>query len=182
VVAVYSGRLLRGKGLETLVDAMASPALPESLHLVLLGSGEGQLDVEPELRRRVSDRGLGARVRFAGRVDDVSEYLRAADLFVFPSLFEALGIALVEAAACGLPAVASRTGGIVDVVEDGGSGRLVAPGSAAELAGALAELARDPGRRAAMGREARAVAASRFDERDVLARYRALFGEISSRA
>ena len=182
VLAVYSGRLLRGKGLETLVDAMASPALPESLQLVLLGSGEGQLDVEPELRRRVSDRGLGARVRFAGRVDDVSEYLRAADLFVFPSLFEALGIALVEAAACGLPAVASRTGGIVDVVEDGGSGRLVAPGSAADLAGALAELARDPGRRAAMGRAARAVAASRFDERDVLARYRALFGEISSRS
>jgi len=70
----------------------------------------------------------------------------------------------------------------VDVVEDGGSGRLVAPGSAEDLAGALAELARDAGRRAAMGREARAVAASRFDERDVLARYRALFGEISSRA
>jgi glycosyltransferase involved in cell wall biosynthesis len=70
----------------------------------------------------------------------------------------------------------------VDVVDDGRSGRLVAPGSASELAKALAALARDPDGRAAMGREARAVAASRFDERDVLARYRALFAEISSRS
>ena len=181
VLAVYSGRLLRGKGLETLVDAMAAPALPEALRLVLLGSGEGQLDVEPELRRRVGERGLGARVVFAGRVENVADYLRAGDLFVFPSLFEALGIALVEAAACGLPAVASRTGGIVDVVDHDRSGVLVPPGSAPALAAALATLAADPGRRAAMGREARGVAVSRFDERDVLECYRALFSELSSR-
>ncbi len=181
VLAVYSGRLLRGKGLETLVDAMAAPALPEALRLVLLGSGEGQLDVEPELRRRVSERGLGERVVFAGRVENVADYLRAGDLFVFPSLFEALGIALVEAAACGLPAVASRTGGIVDVVDHDRSGVLVPPGSAPALAAALATLASDPGRRAAMGRAARGVAVSRFDERDVLERYRALFSELSSR-
>lgn len=180
VLAVYSGRLLSGKGLETLVDAMASPALPEALRLVLLGSGEGQLDVEPELRRRVSERGLAARVLFAGRVDDVADHLRAADLFVFPSLFEALGIALVEAAACGLPAVASRTGGIVDVVDHDRSGLLIAPGSIEALAAALARLAADPGRRAAMGREARGVAVSRFDERDVLERYRALFREVAA--
>jgi glycosyltransferase involved in cell wall biosynthesis len=180
VLAVYSGRLLRGKGLETLVDAMASPALPEALRLVLLGSGEGQLDVEPELLRRVSERGLNERVVFAGRVENVADHLRAADLFVFPSLFEALGIALVEAAACGLPAVASRTGGIVDVVDHDRSGLLVAPGSAPALAAALATLAADPGRRAAMGREARGVAVSRFDERDVLERYRALFREVAA--
>jgi D-inositol-3-phosphate glycosyltransferase len=180
VLAVYSGRLLRGKGLEALVDAMASPALPEALRLVLLGSGEGQLDAEPELRRRVSERGLAARVLFAGRVDDVADHLRAADFFVFPSLFEALGIALVEAAACGLPAVASRTGGIVDVVDHEGSGLLIAPGSAEALAAALATLAADPERRAAMGRAARGVAVSRFDERDVLERYRALFRELAA--
>jgi glycosyltransferase involved in cell wall biosynthesis len=181
VLAVYSGRLLRGKGLETLVEAMAAPALPPGLRLVLLGSGEGQLDVEPELRRRVDERGLAGRVTFAGRVTNVADHLRAADLFVFPSLFEALGIALVEAAACGLPAIASRTGGIVDVVEDGRSGVLVAPGDASALTGALAALAADPERRTALGREARAVAVRRFDERDVLERYRALFRELGSR-
>jgi glycosyltransferase involved in cell wall biosynthesis len=101
-------------------------------------------------------------------------------MFVFPSLFEALGISLVEAAACGLPAVASRAGGIVDVVEDGRSGWLVAPGDAAALAAALAELARDEVLRAEMGRRARAVALARFDERDVLEGYRSLFREVSS--
>ena len=181
LLAVYSGRLLRGKGLETLVDALAAPSAPSQLRVVLVGSGEGQaLDATAELRRRVARRGLEARVVFAGRSDRVEDYLRASDVFVFPSLFEALGIALVEAAACGLPAVASRTGGIVDVVEDGRSGLLVAAGDTDALAGALAALAGDAPRRAALGAAARAVAVARFDERDVLEGYRALFRELSS--
>jgi glycosyltransferase involved in cell wall biosynthesis len=181
LLAIYSGRLLRGKGLETLVEALAVPSLPSDVRLVLLGSGQGQaLDATDDLRRRVAERGLERRVVFAGRSDRVEDYLRACDLFVFPSLFEALGIALVEAAACGLPAVASRTGGIVDVVDDGRSGLLVPPGDAFALAGALAALAGDAARRAAMGAAARAVALARFDERDVLEGYRALFREVSS--
>jgi glycosyltransferase involved in cell wall biosynthesis len=110
----------------------------------------------------------------------VEDTLRAADIFVFPSVFEALGIALVEAAACALPAVASRTGGIVDVVEDGVSGRLVAPGDAAALSEALLCLAGDAALRSRMGREARATALARFDERDGVERYRALFREVGS--
>jgi glycosyltransferase involved in cell wall biosynthesis len=182
VLAVYSGRLLRGKGLETLVDALAKIAdRAAGLGLVLLGSGEGQaLSVEDELRRRVAERGLGTRVAFAGRRERVEDTLRAADIFVFPSVFEALGIALVEAAACALPAVASRTGGIVDVVEDGVSGRLVAPGDAAALSEALLCLAGDAALRSRMGREARATALARFDERDGVERYRALFREVGS--
>jgi len=181
LLAVYSGRLLRGKGLETLVEALAAPSVPRDLHLVLLGSGEGQaLDATEDLRRRVAEHGLEARVVFSGRSDRVEDYLRACDLFVFPSLFEALGIALVEAAACGLPAIASRTGGIVDVVDDAHSGLLVPPGDPGALAGALTALAGDGARRAAMGAAARAVAVSRFDERDVLEGYRALFREVSS--
>jgi glycosyltransferase involved in cell wall biosynthesis len=180
ILAVYTGRLLRGKGLETLVDALAHPSVPSELLAILVGSGEGQaLDATAELRRRVAERGLEGRVVFAGRSDRVEDYLRAADLFVFPSLFEALGISLVEAAACGLPAVASRTGGIVDVVEHERSGLLVTPGDAVDLARALAALARDPERRAAMGERARQVAVSGFDERDVLEGYRSLFREVS---
>jgi len=182
VLAVYSGRLLRGKGLETLLDAFAAIAdRAPGLGLVLLGSGEGQaLSIEDELRRRVAQGGLGTRVAFAGRQERVEDTLRAADLFVFPSVFEALGIALVEAAACALPAVASRTGGIVDVVEDGVSGRLVAPGDAPALSEALLHLAGDGDLRSRMGREARSITLARFDERDGIERYRALFREISS--
>jgi glycosyltransferase involved in cell wall biosynthesis len=181
IVVAFTGRLLRGKGLETLVEAFgALAAARPDVHLVLVGSGEGQaLSVEEELREDVRARGLDDRVIFAGRQDAVEDHLRAADLFAFPSVFEALGISLVEAAACGLPAVASRTGGIVDVVEDGRSGLLVTPGRASELASALATLVRDPGRREAMGDRARSVALARFDERDAAFRYRALFRQVS---
>jgi glycosyltransferase involved in cell wall biosynthesis len=183
VLVVYSGRLLRGKGLDTLLDAFAAvAACAPDVRLVLVGSGEGQaLSVEPDLRQKVDRHGLEARVAFAGRSERVAEYLRAADVFAFPSVFEALGIALVEAAACGLPAVASRTGGIVDVVEDGVSGRLVTPGDAAALAEALLDLSEDPALRSRMGKEARAIALARFDEGDGVARYRSLFREVGSR-
>jgi glycosyltransferase involved in cell wall biosynthesis len=120
-------------------------------------------------------------VVFTGRLDDVAPALRASDVFVFPSLFEALGISLIEAAACGLPAVASRTGGIVDVLGDGRAGLLVAPGDAGALAAALRALLRDPARRAALAAGARATACERFDLRDSLERYRFLFLELAAR-
>jgi glycosyltransferase involved in cell wall biosynthesis len=183
ILVAWSGRLLHGKGLETLLGAfgLVAAEVPD-LRLVLVGSGEGQaLSIEDDLRRRALDAGLAGRVVFAGRVDRVEEHLRASDLFVFPSVFEALGLALVEAASCGLAAVGSRTGGIVDVVEDGRSGLLVAPGDAAALAGALRALGTDAPRRSAMGREARNVVLARFDERDALDRYRALFREVATR-
>jgi len=183
VVAAYTGRLLRGKGLELLVEAFSAIAAERpDLLLLLVGSGEGQsLSVEAELRRRVAELGLGDRVFFAGRSDRVEDWLRASDLFVFPSLYEALGISLVEAAACGLPAIGSRTGGIVDVIEDGRSGLLVPAGDGLALAQALRTLASDGERRLELGVHARSLALARFDERDALARYRALFAEISPR-
>ncbi len=182
-LAVYTGRLLRGKGLEALLEALEAVAAAQpDLHLVLVGSGEGQsLSVEAALRSRAAEAPLAGRVVFAGRVDAVEDWLRAADLFVFPSLFEGLGISLVEAAACGLAAIGSRTGGIVDVIEDGRSGVLVEPGDAAGLAAALRGLAGDALRRSEMGHRARRVARERFDSADALARYRALFREVSSR-
>jgi glycosyltransferase involved in cell wall biosynthesis len=178
----WSGRLLRGKGLETLLEAFSGiVAVEPELRLVLVGSGEGQsLSIEAELRRAVEARGLRGRVVFTGRVDDVADHLRACDLFVFPSVFEALGISLVEAAACALPAVACRTGGIVDVVEDGGSGLLVPPNDPTGLAGALAALARGGARREALGGRAREIALARFDERESLRRYRTLFSELTA--
>jgi glycosyltransferase involved in cell wall biosynthesis len=183
-IVLYSGRLLRGKGLDTLLAAFGEVAAAEaSAHLVIAGDGVGQsLSVESELRAAAQGEGLAGRVTFAGRVDAVEEWLRAADVFAFPSLYEALGIALVEAAACGIPAVASRTGGIVDVVADGRSGILATPGDASALAAGLRRLVGDPVRARAMGEAARSVALASFDERDAVTRYRALFDEVASRA
>ncbi len=182
ILVTYTGRLLRGKGLETLLAAFGQAAAHEPrAHLSLVGSGSGQaLSVEEELRQRVREAGLEPRVTFAGRVDDVEDWLRASDVFAFPSIFEALGISLVEAAACGLPCVGSRTGGIVDVIEDGKTGKLFPPGDTAALAAALGELLSDPARREAMGEAARRVALQRFDVLDSLERYRTLFREVTS--
>jgi glycosyltransferase involved in cell wall biosynthesis len=182
-VIAYTGRLLRGKGLEDLVAAFAKVAAEvPSAHLLIVGSGAGQaLSVEDDLCASVVRAGLGARVTFTGRLDDVSEALRAADVFAFPSVYEALGLSLIEAAATGLPAVGARTGGIVDVIEDGASGWLVAPGDVDGLAARLRTLASDAPARARLGARGRAIAEARFDERMALVRYRALLGEVAAR-
>jgi glycosyltransferase involved in cell wall biosynthesis len=182
LLAVYTGRLLRGKGLGTLLAAFAAVALERpDVQLVLVGSGDGQsLSVEDELRARASAAPLAGRVVFAGRRERVADWLRACDLFVFPSVFEGLGISLVEALSCGLPAIGSRTGGIVDVIADGRSGVLVPPGDAVALADALRALLADGGRRAAMGRAGRGDMLARFDERDAVAKYRALFSSLAA--
>lgn len=183
-IIIYTGRLLRGKGLEALITAFRLIAAAEpSAHLVIVGSGLGQsLSVEADLHAAAQVDALAGRVTFAGRVDTVEDWLRASDVFAFPSMFEALGIALVEAAACGLPAVASRTGGIVDVVEDGRSGMLVPAGDMTALWTALHRLVKDADLAREMGAAARQVALARFDERDAVDRYRALFREVAGRA
>ena len=183
-VLTYTGRLLRGKGLENLLVAFRSVAAEDpSAFLALVGSGAGQmLSVEDELRATAAASGLGDRVAFTGRLDNVEDALRASDVFVFPSEYEALGLSLLEAAACGLPAVASRTGGIVDVVEDGRSGWLVPPGdpTRAGLRDCSA-CSGTPEERRRLGARAREVARERFDERYSVARYRALFTELAGR-
>ena len=184
LLAVYTGRLLRGKGLDTLLDAFAEVAAGEpAARLVLVGSGDGQsLSVEDELRARAAAPPLAGRVVLAGRQERVADWLRAADLFVFPSLFEGLGISLVEAMACGLPAIGSRTGGIVDVIDDGRTGVLVPPGDARALAAAMGRLLADAARRAEMGVLGRRDMVTRFDERDTVTKYRALFASLGTRA
>ena len=181
LVSIYTGRLLRGKGLTTLLAAFRDVAGDEPrAQLCLVGSGRGQaLSVEDELRAAAEGEGLRGRVIFTGRVDNVEDHLRASDVFVFPSEFEALGLSLIEAAACGLPAVGSRTGGIVDVIEDDASGFLVPTGDVQELAHALRRLLGDETLRRRLGTRAREVACARFDAAHSVARYTSLFRELT---
>lgn len=180
----YTGRLLKGKGLETLVEAFSfvAPRHPAA-HLLFVGSGSGQaLSVEDAIRARVQSGSLAGRVTFTGRVDNVHEYLQASDVFAFPSIFEALGLSLVEAASCALPGVGSRTGGIVDIIEEGRSGWLFEPGDGRGLAAALESLLADAGRRAAFGARGREIARARFDLEDSVDRYRALVNQVAAGA
>ena len=127
ILFAYSGKLNRGKGLERLLRVWARFTVRRrDVHLVLIGSGAGQhLTCEQALRNFVREHNLQATVTFTGYIDCVQDYLRAADVFVFPSESEAQGLAILEALACKVPVIASRIPGIMDMITDGVNGQLV---------------------------------------------------------
>jgi glycosyltransferase involved in cell wall biosynthesis len=181
-IVIFTGRLLRGKGVDVLIDAFAQVAGHDALaHLLVVGSGEGQaLSVEDTIRSTVRRAGLDDRITFTGRVDNVDDHLRAADVFAFPSFFEALPLSVIEAASCGLACVATPVGGIVDVLDEGRSGVFVATGDVPGLAAALEALLADPERRKTLGGEAREAVRRRFDFGASVERYRSLFSELAA--
>lgn len=162
------GRLVPIKGHEWLLKA-APRVLAEFPHVTFVFLGEGPL--LGWLQQLAGKLGIGGHVMFLGARQDVPECLAMFDVFVFPSLNEGMGRALVEAMAMGVPAVATNVGGIPDVVVDGETGLLVPPLDDAALADALLGLLRDPVRRQAYGQAAR----RRMDERvDVTTMVRAI--------
>ncbi|MBF6559776.1 MAG: glycosyltransferase family 4 protein [Candidatus Binataceae bacterium] len=106
--------------------------------------------------------GLGGSVRMLGALDDPRTLLWALDIFAMPSLAEGLGVAALEAMACGLTVIASATGGLADAVVDEVTGMLVAPGDAAALAAAIMRMTPAPAWRAALGAAGRARVAEKF--------------------
>lgn len=158
-VLLTVGRQEFQKGHRFLLEAMW--LLREQANLVLLIAGR-RGHASPDLARIVDQLGLDDRVRFLGHRDDVPELLAAADLFVFPSLYEGLGGALIEAMALGLPVVASRIRAIEEVVEDGRSATLVEPGRPEELAAAIADLLDDRAKATSFGIRAREIFLERF--------------------
>ncbi|NPV69673.1 MAG: glycosyltransferase [Firmicutes bacterium] len=147
------GRLSHEKGHEIFVRAAPHvlSAVPSALFVIVGHGGERE-------RLEVLARGLGVAGRFvfAGYQDNATSWMSAFDVFVMPSLGEGLGIALLEAMALRKPVVASNTGGIPEVVQDGANGLLVSPGDPLHLAVAVTRLLRDgplATRIAAAGRE-----------------------------
>lgn len=168
-------RLADVKGHAVLINALPA-VLKEfpSVHLVIVGEGK----MGASLRRQVEELKLSTQVIFLPVVNRTIEILPAFDIFVMPSLSEGLGLAAVEAAAVGLPVVASRVGGLPSVVIDGKTGRLVAPNNVVELASALKDLLRDPDQARQMGLAGRAFIEKEFSARrmteETLAVYRSV--------
>jgi glycosyltransferase involved in cell wall biosynthesis len=120
-------------------------------------------------------------VRFTGVVDDVESYLRAADVFVFPSRKEGFGTVMVEAMAAGLPCVVAPIDGIAATVFDHGRDGVIVPGEDPERwAGEIAALLDDPARAARLGESARAKAVGRYGFGVVCDRYEALYEALLS--
>jgi glycosyltransferase involved in cell wall biosynthesis len=156
-VVLLPAVLRGGKGHDVILAAL--PRLRSSVpRLRLAFAGDG--DLGPALRSAA--RPHGARVVFLGHRRDVPELLAACDLVVLPSFAEAQPTALMEAAAAGRPVVATRVGGIPEVVEDRVTGLLVPPGDPRALAEAIEALLGDPARAAAIGRAAHARAVLAF--------------------
>jgi glycosyltransferase involved in cell wall biosynthesis len=149
--------------------------------LCLIGDGPDR----SRLERRAHDLGIVRRCLFVGYQDDVAPYYEAIDALLLPSANEGTPVSVIEALAAERPAVATRVGGVPDVVRDGVDGYLVDVGDADTLAERLVELAADPAKRDEMGREGRARVLVRYavdrlvDDVDAL--YRELLEERDSR-
>jgi L-malate glycosyltransferase len=131
----------------------AALALEQNRDLRFWIAGEGDLRDALEAERRSLR--LDERVRLLGFRDDVPDLLRAADIFCVSSYLEGLGTSTLDGMAAGLPVVATSVGGIPEIVRHGETGLLVPPRNPEALSAALLELARDPGRRFAMGKQGR---------------------------
>lgn len=143
VVAGVVASLTREKGQAVAIDALVRVADAQpALHLVLIGAGGDRQMLEG----RAEQHGVADRVHFTGFRDDARALLRQLDLCLVPSFAEGLGTTALEAQAEGVPVIASRTGGLPEVVRDDETGRLVPPGDAAALAAAMAETLAEPER------------------------------------
>jgi glycosyltransferase involved in cell wall biosynthesis len=132
-----------------------------AVHYVIVGSGEDSY--ERQLKTLAAELGIADRVHFVGFQDDVTPFLSALSLYVHPARMEGFGIAVVEALAAGKAVVATRVGGLPEVVEDGRTGLLVAADHPEELGTAILSLLHDDARRKAMGERAAQVARERFN-------------------
>lgn len=129
--------------------AAATTIIPNHPHTVFILFGDGPL--RAHLKKRVGQLGIASCFRFPGCRDDLPRLLPDLDLFVHPTHAEGLGVAILEASACGLPVVATRAGGIPEIVKDRETGLLVPPAQPGALAAAINALLTDPIRRQSMG-------------------------------
>lgn len=166
LIVLFVGRLTRDKGIIDLVEAFARSAsrLPR-LHLVVVGPDDagyaGRL-------RTLAGTHVGA-LHLVGQSDRPERYLAAADVFCLPSYREGFGVSVIEAAACGLPAIVSRIYGLTDAVVADRTGLFHGPGDTVELAARISELAGDAPLRRRLGAAAEQWVHDHFSSEDVTA-------------
>lgn len=168
----------RLKGHQFLLDA--TPEIVQSVpgaKLVLAGEGPQ----ENNLRKAIREKGIVEAVIMPGFRADVARVLNTLDVFVFPSLAEALGTAILEAMAMKKPVVASRVGGIPEIVKEGRTGYLVDPEDSGALAGKVVYLLRNAEVRRKMGSEGRQFVEAHYDNRLMVHRLEKLYRELVER-
>jgi lipopolysaccharide/colanic/teichoic acid biosynthesis glycosyltransferase/glycosyltransferase involved in cell wall biosynthesis len=179
LVLLFVGRLTRDKGVVDLARAFAVLATERpDVHLILVGPDEQMMRPVIAALCRECD----GRLHFVEFTDTPEEFVAAADLLCLPSYREGLPNVILEAAAAGIPAVASRICGIVDAVEDGRTGLLHEPGDAAELLVRLRTLAADPVLRRELGDAAKARVERDFQPAALTSALLDLYARLRARA
>jgi glycosyltransferase involved in cell wall biosynthesis len=182
VIAVL-GRISTWKGQDVMIRALAEPPLRAGATIGLIAGevwpgADGRLAVLHRLARQL---GVEDRVRFVGFRDDVENVYGAADLVAVPSTApDPLPGAAIEAAAAGCTVIASAHGGLPEIIRDGATGRLVAPGDPEALARAAAELLAAPGERARLGAAAALEVRERFSPARLLYAVHELYDTVGS--
>src|SRR5581483_5398797 len=157
---LFVGRITDQKGIFDLLAA--APRLPAGVQVVLCASAPDTPEIEARLRAAVPRHPNVVWIDAMVPVEEVVQLYSHASVFACPSIYEPFGLINLEAMACETAVVASRVGGIPEVVVDGETGVLVEPGDAPALAAALRALLDDPDRAARLGRAGRARVEARF--------------------
>lgn len=167
-----TGRLEEQKGQKFLVKAFADVVAKYPLaELWLVGNGSLRWQLE-KLAARL---GLSRNVKFLGQRLKMAELLNELDIFVLPSLWEGLGIAAMEAMACGLPVVASKVDGLRELITDGENGLLVEAASSRSLGKKMLEIADKPYLARILSHKARLTAEKNFDVRQTVEQYQKIY-------
>jgi D-inositol-3-phosphate glycosyltransferase len=182
-VLLFVGRIQALKGPDVAIRTLAELGHPEAQLLIVGGaSGERGDDDTDRARALVDELGLGDRVRFVEPQPHhiLSTYYRAADVVLVPSRSESFGLVALEAAACGTPVVASAVGGLLSLVLDHQTGRLIDGRDPHDYARAAAAIIENPDRRAAMS-QAAVARSRRYTWGFAAARLRRLYGDLTVR-
>jgi glycosyltransferase involved in cell wall biosynthesis len=174
---IFTGRLHPQKNLPLLLEAWANVARETAANLILVGPGSER----PRLIELADSLGISQRVQFVGPVDSPAEYLRAADIFVLPSVAEGMSNSLLEAMATALPCVVSGIGGNTDLIADRQTGRLVAEPTAETWSTTLIELLENSAERRRLGEAAHERIDSEFALEVVVDRYVDLYRRMIAR-
>ncbi len=148
---LFLGRLKKDKGIIDLAQAFSllEKRFPD-VHLVIVGPDEDNL--QGDVKQILS--GCGLRLHFIAQTNEPENYMMACDIFCLPSYREGFGSVIIEAAACGIPAIGSRIYGVTDAIDENETGLLFEPGDVTELANTLVTLLKDPERRQELGKNA----------------------------